>query len=59
MLHLQELMGGPLNMLADLMPVRRSVQERFENHHVQRSLQNGTALLRFFRHGRHSTLNGM
>ena len=57
MLHLQKLIRGPLNMLADLMSVRRPIQKRFQDHHVQRSLQNGTALLRLFRHGRHSTLN--
>src|ERR1700746_3006203 len=49
MLHLQKLIRGPLNMLADLMSVRRPIQKRFQDHHVQRSLQNGTALLRLFR----------
>jgi hypothetical protein len=33
-LHLQEVIRRSLNMLADLMPMRRPVAERAENEHV-------------------------
>ena len=34
MLHLQELVRGSLNMLTDLVPVRRTVQKCSEYEHV-------------------------
>src|SRR5579863_918450 len=55
MLHLQEVIGGALDMLANLVPMRWPVEEGAQDQHVQRSLQKANALLCFFRHGRHST----
>jgi hypothetical protein len=57
MLHLQEFIRGPLNVLADLVTVGRSVEKRPQDEHVKRSLEESDALLWLLRHGRHSTLN--
>ena len=57
MLHLQEFVGGSLNMLADLMTMSRPVQERPQDEHVQGSLEKpDPLLLRLLRHSRLSTL---
>ena len=55
-LHLQKVVRRPLNMLADLVAVSRSVEQRAQNEHVQRALQQIGALLWLFCHGRQSTL---
>jgi hypothetical protein len=56
-LHLQEVMRSPLNVLADLMTMSRSIQKRPQDEHVKGSLENSRPLLRLFRHRRHSTPN--
>jgi hypothetical protein len=56
-LHLQEFVGGSLNMLADLMTVSWTVKKGSQDEHVQSSLQKVGALLCLFGHGRQSTLN--
>jgi hypothetical protein len=57
MLHLQEFIRGPLNVLPDLVTVSRSVEKRPQDEHVKRSLEEPDPLLRLLRHRRHSTLN--
>jgi hypothetical protein len=54
-LHLQEFIRGPLNVLPDLVTVSRSIEKRSQDEHVKRSLQDPDPLLCLFRHGRHST----
>jgi hypothetical protein len=39
MLHLQKVVRGPLNMLADLVSVSRSLEQRPQDQHIQRALQ--------------------
>jgi hypothetical protein len=56
MLHLQEIVCRPLNVLADFMAVSWTVKECPQNQHVRGALQNGRALSGLFRHGRHSAL---
>jgi hypothetical protein len=55
MLPLQKIVRRPLNMFSDLVPVRRPVEERSQNEHVQGSLQKSGAFELF--DGRHSTLS--
>jgi hypothetical protein len=43
-------------MLANVMSMRRSVQERPEDKHIQRSLENRHVSLRLFSGRSHSTL---
>ena len=56
-LHLQELIRGPLNVLPDLVTVGRSTEKGPQDEHVKRSLKEADPLLCLFRHRRHSTLN--
>ena len=56
-LHLQEFIRSPLNVLPDLVTVRRSIEKRPQDEHVKRSLEEPDPLLRLLRHRRHSTLN--
>jgi hypothetical protein len=56
-LHLQEFIRGPLNVLPDLVTVSRSIEKRPQDEHVKRSLEKPDPLLCLFRHRRHSTLN--
>ena len=56
-LHLQEFIRGPLNVLPDLVTVSRSVEKRPQDEHVKRSLEEPDPSLRLLRHRRHSTLN--
>ena len=58
MLHLEKIVRRPLDILADLVPVHRPVQQRSQNQHVQRALQQIRALsCRSYCHGRYSTLD--
>ena len=57
MLHLQEFIRGPLNVLPDLVPMSRSTEERPQDEHVKRPLEEPAPLLCLFRHRRQSTLN--
>jgi hypothetical protein len=57
MLHLQEIVCCPLDVLADLVAVSRTIEECPQNQHVKGALQNGRALLCLFRERRHSTLD--
>jgi hypothetical protein len=67
MLHLKKVVCGPLNVLADLVAVRRSIKERSQDEHVKRALQQIRPLLYLLCHrrrstfderdGRHSTIN--
>src|SRR6266849_2069146 len=56
-LHLQEFVRSPLNVLPDLVTVSRSIEKRPQDEHVKSSLQDPDPLLRLLRHRRHSTLN--
>src|SRR5258708_31710291 len=56
-LHLQEFIRGPLNVLPNLVTVGRSIEKRPQDEHVQRSLEDPGPLLRLLCHRRHSTLN--
>jgi hypothetical protein len=57
-LHLQKLVRGPLNVLADLMAMSRSIKKRPQDEHVKRALEKARALwLCLLRHRRQSTLN--
>ncbi len=59
MLHLQEIVRGPLNMFANLMAMCRPIKKRSQDKHVQHSLQQIRPLLYLlFNHVRRSTLNG-
>src|SRR5271163_1171128 len=53
MLHLQEIVRGPLNMLSDLVPMSSSIKKSPQDEHVQRALKKSVS----FFHGRHSTFN--
>ena len=57
MLHLQEVVGGPLNVLADLVAVSRAIKKGSQDEHVQRALKKARARLCLFGHGRQSTLD--
>jgi hypothetical protein len=56
-LHLQEFIRSPLNVLPDLVTVSRSIEKRPQDQHVKRSLEDPDPWLRLLRHRRHSTLN--
>ena len=56
MLHLQEIVRGPLDMLVDLMTMRGSIKKRSQDEHVKRALEKACPLLSSFLHGRQSTL---
>src|ERR1700730_12557209 len=56
-LHLQEIICSPLNVLPDVVTVSRSIEKRPQDEHVKRSLEEPAPLLRLLRHRRHSTLN--
>jgi hypothetical protein len=59
MLHLQEIIRGPLNVFANLMAMRRPIKKRSQDKHVQRALQQIRPLLcLLFSHRRRSTLDG-
>src|ERR1700722_768486 len=55
-LHLQDIFGGPLDVLCNLMAVRGSKEERAEDQHVQGSLQKVNAVCHIA--SRQSTLSG-
>jgi hypothetical protein len=57
MLRLQKIIGGSLNVLADLMPVRPTIEKGSQDEHIQRALEKVRSLLRLLLHGRISTLN--
>jgi hypothetical protein len=57
MLHLQKIVGRFLNVLPDVVTVRRPIPERAQDQHVKRSLEEPGPLLCLFCHGRHPTLN--
>ena len=57
-LHLQKMVRGPLNVLADLMAVSGSIEQRSQDQHVKSALEKARALwLYLLRHRRQSTLN--
>src|SRR6266852_5228272 len=56
-LHLQEFIRSPLNVLPNLVTVSRSMEKGPQNDHVKRSLEEPDPLLRLLRHRRHSTPN--
>ena len=57
MLHLKEVIGGPLNMLANLMTMRWTIEQCSQDEHVQGSLEYIRALPRMLGHGRYPTSN--
>src|SRR5256886_12297846 len=56
-LHLKEVIGGPLNMLANLMTMRWTIKKCSQDEHVQGSLEYICALPRVLGHGRYPTSN--
>ncbi len=56
MLHLQKIVGGPLNVFSDLVPMRRPVEKRAQNEHVQGALEQAPWWC-VLSHGRRSTLD--
>src|SRR5260370_26855726 len=56
-LHLQEFIRGPLNVLPDLVTVSGSIEKGSQDEHVKRSLEEPNPSLCLLRHSRHSTLN--
>ena len=56
-LHLEKVVGGALDVLADMVAVGGAVEESAEDEHVQGALEEVGSRLGFFSHGRHSTLN--
>src|SRR3984885_10156490 len=56
-LHLQEVIRRPLNVLSDLMTMCRSMQKRSQDEHVESPLEKSGSLLYLFRHRRQSTLS--
>ena len=64
MLHLKEIIGGPLNMLANLMTMRWTIKKCSQDEHVQRALKKSNSFchrrrstLDLSADGRHSTVN--
>jgi hypothetical protein len=49
-LHLQEFIRGPLNVLPDLVAVSRSIEKGPQDERVKRSLEEPDPLLCFLRH---------
>jgi hypothetical protein len=58
MLHLQEIICGLLDVLANPMTVSGTGQKGSEEEHVKRALNQVCTLLCGFCHGRLSTLDG-
>jgi|HubBroStandDraft_6_1064221.scaffolds.fasta_scaffold110655_2 hypothetical protein len=56
MLHLQDIIRGPLCACRSD-GVRRTIEKRAQDEHVQRALEQICALLCLLSHGRRSTLN--
>jgi hypothetical protein len=56
-LHLQEFVRGPLNVLADPVTVSGSIKKRPLDKHVERSLEEPDPLLGLFLQRRHPTFN--
>ena len=56
MLHLQEIVRGPLNVLPDLVAMSGTIKQGPQDEHVQRALEQIRALLCLFCHRRRSTL---
>ena len=56
MLHLQEIVGGSLNVFSDLMAMSWAIKQGPQDEHVQRALKQIRALLCLFCHRRRSTL---
>jgi hypothetical protein len=56
-LHLQNIVCGPLNVLADRMAVSRSTKKRPQDELVKTALKKTDTLLFQICHGRQSTLN--
>src|SRR5258708_35757943 len=57
-LHLQEFIRSPLNVLSNLVTVSRPIEKRPQDEHVKRALKKPGALLFWIRHGRQSTSDG-
>src|ERR1700730_15646865 len=55
MLHLEEVVCGPLNVLADVMTVSRPVKQSAHDEHVQSALQSIRPLWCLLSHGRRSS----
>jgi hypothetical protein len=56
-LHLEKIVRGALNMLADLVTVSRTIKKSSQDQHVKGALQKVRAFRCPFSHGRHSTIN--
>jgi hypothetical protein len=47
-LHLQEVVRGPLNMLTNLMTMSRSIKKCSQDEHVKRAMEKSDPLLCLF-----------
>src|SRR5215470_19137822 len=56
-LHLEKIVRGPLNMLADLVAVSSTIKKSSQDQHVKGALKKVRAFRPLFCHGRHSTIN--
>ena len=56
MLHLQEIVGGSLDVFSDLMAMGWAIKQGPQDEHVQRALKQIRALRCLFCHRRRSTL---
>jgi hypothetical protein len=56
-LHLEKIIRGPLNILADLVAVSRTIKKSSQDQHVQGALKKVRAFRGLFSYGRHSTIN--
>jgi hypothetical protein len=56
-LHLQKIIRGPLNVLADLVAMSRAIKKSSQDQHVKGALKKVCAFRPLFSHGRHSTIN--
>jgi hypothetical protein len=56
-LHLEKVIRGPLNMLADLMAMSRTIKKSSQDQHVKGALKKVRAFGCLSGHGRHSTID--
>ena len=56
-LHLEKIIRGSLNMLANLVAVSRTIKKSSQDQHVKGALKKVRAFPCLFSHGRHSTIN--
>jgi hypothetical protein len=56
-LRLEKIIRGPLNMLADLVAMSRTIKKSSQDQHVKGALKKVRVFRCLFGHGRHLTIN--